>query len=340
MEKSADAFRTISEVAELLDTPAHVLRFWESRFPQIKPVKRAGGRRYYRPNDVALLQGIKRLLHDEGMTIRGVQKILREQGVRHVSGLSDEVTPEEAALEEAMLARLDTEDDEAPLPTEEIEAVQAEALEAAIERAAMEQVGRPALSGPAVVMPFPGTMAAEPVKAREPEVAAVLEPVPEAPMAEDVDPLHETAQVDHIFASAPDRVPEPIAAPEDIDLPWAATAEAGLGNEVVDEAAPAEDPIVEMPPPAMFDAVAEIDMVEPVAAAVETPVAPAPTVDLPPESTGLAVDASAEPVPIANRLRALPPGTRMADPAHSRALLRRLVALRNSMAGYGQASQN
>lgn len=90
MDKSPDAFRTISEVAEHLQTPAHVLRFWESRFPQIRPVKRAGGRRYYRPSDVALLAGIRRLLHDEGLTIRGVQKILREQGVRHVSGLSDE----------------------------------------------------------------------------------------------------------------------------------------------------------------------------------------------------------------------------------------------------------
>jgi DNA-binding transcriptional MerR regulator len=89
MDKSPDAFRTISEVAEHLDTPAHVLRFWESRFPQIRPVKRAGGRRYYRPSDVALLTGIKRLLHDEGLTIRGVQKILRDHGVRHVAGLQD-----------------------------------------------------------------------------------------------------------------------------------------------------------------------------------------------------------------------------------------------------------
>ena len=90
MDKSPDAFRTISEVADTLDTPAHVLRFWESRFPQIKPVKRAGGRRYYRPADVALLTGIKRLLHDEGLTIRGVQKILRDQGVRQVAGLTDD----------------------------------------------------------------------------------------------------------------------------------------------------------------------------------------------------------------------------------------------------------
>lgn len=85
MTKAAEAFRTISEVADALGTPAHVLRFWESRFPQIKPVKRAGGRRYYRPSDVALLAGIKVLLHDRGLTIRGVQKILREEGVKRVA---------------------------------------------------------------------------------------------------------------------------------------------------------------------------------------------------------------------------------------------------------------
>ena len=86
--KSPDAFRTISEVAEWLDTPAHVLRFWESKFTQVKPVKRAGGRRYYRPADMELIGGIKRLLHEDGMTIKGVQKLLREQGVRHVASLS------------------------------------------------------------------------------------------------------------------------------------------------------------------------------------------------------------------------------------------------------------
>lgn len=129
MDKSPDAFRTISEVAEALETPAHVLRFWESRFPQIRPVKRAGGRRYYRPADVALLTGIKRLLHDEGMTIRGVQKILREQGIRHVSGLSDDITPEEEALDAAMIGRLDDESDTTPTVVEEATAA---ALEAAL----------------------------------------------------------------------------------------------------------------------------------------------------------------------------------------------------------------
>lgn len=99
MTKSPDAFRTISEVAEWLDVPAHVLRFWESRFPQVKPVKRAGGRRYYRPTDMELLGGIKRLLHDDGLTIRGVQKLLREEGVRHVAALSPAIRPEEDQIE-------------------------------------------------------------------------------------------------------------------------------------------------------------------------------------------------------------------------------------------------
>ncbi|WP_233495519.1 MerR family transcriptional regulator [Rhodosalinus halophilus] len=100
-EKSPDAFRTISEVAEWLDTPAHVLRFWESKFTQVKPVKRAGGRRYYRPSDMQLIGGIKRLLHDEGMTIKGVQKLLREKGVRHVAGYSPPLEGEGDVIEAA-----------------------------------------------------------------------------------------------------------------------------------------------------------------------------------------------------------------------------------------------
>ena len=87
MDKAPDAFRTISEVAEELDIPQHVLRFWESRFPQIRPMKRAGGRRYYRPEDVDLLRGIKHLLYGEGYTIRGVQRILREQGPKFVQAV-------------------------------------------------------------------------------------------------------------------------------------------------------------------------------------------------------------------------------------------------------------
>ena len=91
MDKSPDAFRTISEVAEWLGVQAHVLRFWESKFTQVKPVKRAGGRRYYRPADMELLGGIKKLLHDDGLTVKGVQKILGSEGVAHVSSLSQEL---------------------------------------------------------------------------------------------------------------------------------------------------------------------------------------------------------------------------------------------------------
>ena len=88
MSKSPDAFRTISEVAQELELPQHVLRFWETRFNQIKPMKRGGGRRYYRPDDVELLKGIRHLLYSEGYTIKGVQRILKEQGNRFVAAVA------------------------------------------------------------------------------------------------------------------------------------------------------------------------------------------------------------------------------------------------------------
>jgi DNA-binding transcriptional MerR regulator len=86
-EKSPHAFRTISEVAEELDVPQHVLRFWETRFGQIRPVKRAGGRRYYRPQDVELVAGIRHLLHVRRYTIAGAQRVLKENGVRFVQAV-------------------------------------------------------------------------------------------------------------------------------------------------------------------------------------------------------------------------------------------------------------
>ena len=89
MDKSPDAFRTISEAADELDLPQHVLRFWETRFATIKPLKRGGGRRYYRPEDVLLLKGIRRLLYDQGFTIKGVQRILKEQGPRYVIAVGE-----------------------------------------------------------------------------------------------------------------------------------------------------------------------------------------------------------------------------------------------------------
>jgi DNA-binding transcriptional MerR regulator len=116
LEKSPDAFRTISEVAADLDIPQHVLRFWETRFAQIKPMKRSGGRRYYRPDDVDLLRGIRRLLYGEGYTIRGVQRILKEHGIASVQRLADGTAIASfGAIEEAVGLSI-LEDGPAPAP--------------------------------------------------------------------------------------------------------------------------------------------------------------------------------------------------------------------------------
>ena len=114
MDKAPDAFRTISEVADDLDIPQHVLRFWETRFTQIKPMKRSGGRRYYRPDDVDLLRGIRRLLYGEGYTIRGVQRILKEHGIKSVQGLIDGSSPAPSfpAADQAALRGPPDDDDE------------------------------------------------------------------------------------------------------------------------------------------------------------------------------------------------------------------------------------
>ena len=114
MDKAPDAFRTISEVADDLDIPQHVLRFWETRFTQIRPMKRSGGRRYYRPDDVDLLRGIRRLLYGEGYTIRGVQRILKEHGIASVQRLADSTAIASfGAIEEAIGLSLSEEDDDA-----------------------------------------------------------------------------------------------------------------------------------------------------------------------------------------------------------------------------------
>jgi DNA-binding transcriptional MerR regulator len=174
--KSPDAFRTISEVADWLDRPAHVLRFWESKFNQIKPVKRAGGRRYYRPEDMLLLGGIKKLLHDDGMTIKGVQKLLRENGVRHVSAMSQPLDEDTAAALEGVALVLT----EAPAqrvvkaPVAEVDAVVAEAppSDMAVPAAEPEPESEPEPEPPPEAEPEP---AVEPEP--EPAPAAVLTPL-------------------------------------------------------------------------------------------------------------------------------------------------------------------
>ncbi|KGF71193.1 MerR family transcriptional regulator [Hoeflea sp. BAL378] len=111
MDKSPDAFRTISEVADDLDLPQHVLRFWETRFTQIKPMKRGGGRRYYRPDDIDLLKGIRNLLYDQGYTIKGVQKLLKQNGNKFVIAIG----AGDMAAVEALSAGM-AEDKPAPQP--------------------------------------------------------------------------------------------------------------------------------------------------------------------------------------------------------------------------------
>ncbi|WP_342075634.1 MerR family transcriptional regulator [Yoonia sp. SS1-5] len=166
MAKAKDAFRTISEVAEWLDTPTHVLRFWESKFSQIKPVKGAGGRRYYRPADMDLLGGIKQLLHEEGMTIKGTQKLLREKGVKHVAGLGLSMTAPAAPVAVAEEAPEQAPAPE-PTPVEEAPAPAPEADDP-VQNAFMFEHKAPAESTPAE----------EPAQAA-PEVALDLPALPD-----------------------------------------------------------------------------------------------------------------------------------------------------------------
>jgi DNA-binding transcriptional MerR regulator len=116
LDKSPDAFRTISEAADELDLPQHVLRFWETRFSTIKPMKRGGGRRYYRPEDVQLLRGIRHLLYDRGFTIKGVQRILKDQGVRYVIAVGEGRTPDPVIAEIVNTAPAGEESTSAPSP--------------------------------------------------------------------------------------------------------------------------------------------------------------------------------------------------------------------------------
>jgi DNA-binding transcriptional MerR regulator len=119
--KSAEAFRTISEVAATLDVPQHVLRFWESKFSQVRPLKRGGGRRYYRPEDVELLQTIRGLLYDDGYTIKGVQKLLRDGSLKQKSGSA----PSDATEKETMAAAAPAEaKSDAKLSTEQRQKLQ------------------------------------------------------------------------------------------------------------------------------------------------------------------------------------------------------------------------
>ena len=128
MDKSPDAFRTISEVAEDLDLPQHVLRFWETRFTQIKPMKRGGGRRYYRPQDVELIKGIRHMLYDQGYTIKGVQRLLRENGSHLLVAIGHGDIAAIDAISQRRQAELAAEAEPAPAPKHRAPAVEDDTL--------------------------------------------------------------------------------------------------------------------------------------------------------------------------------------------------------------------
>lgn len=300
MKKAPEAFRTISEVADLLDTPAHVLRFWESKFYQIRPVKRAGGRRYYRPDDVALINGIRVLLQDRGMTIRGVQRILQEQGVKAVAALGLPL-PEVAGAEGQVLEMI-TLDDEASIPpeAEETEGAAtaqdepAEAEETAADPAA-DLAPMPAFDEVGAV-PTVFLDASEwresPAPARDApvlrEVEALSHAMPPIPEAGDVAPMDAADEVADPGLAAPP--PAPPTAPPPVPPP-----------------VPDADP-----PSADAAAMTDDDLLTPLAAAPV--VAPATAALVPPGAT------LAPPPPLAE-----PPERPVAGPAPERPRLARAL---------------
>lgn len=247
-EKSPQAFRTIREVAEWLDIEAHVLRFWESKFTQIKPVKRAGGRRYYRPADMKLIGGIKVLLHDQGLTIRGAQKKLADDGVTAIADLSPPLDDsprldDELEDEAAESANICAEEDPA---SDDVAASQAgffdiEALAkgtAAAEAEAEAQADAP---------DQPGTDAPEPAKAEATDAdPAEAAPEPDPPETEDaVAEPEPTAETGQSPPAAPAEEP-PAAAPTQEDTPEAPEAPA---PEDTPETEPDSGPGAQAPPP-------------------------------------------------------------------------------------------
>lgn len=180
--KSAEAFRTISEVAIELDVPQHVLRFWESRFAQIKPVKRAGGRRYYRPEDIDLLKGIRSLLYSDGLTIKGVQKVLKERGLRHVAqiGRGGRADPEPVVVEKIVYV-------EKPAPVKKARPAHLRAVPPSL----------PFFDEPAV-RDFP-ILDAAPVPVMAPACESAVEPLPAVPEAVDDRAAEDRARLEELL---------------------------------------------------------------------------------------------------------------------------------------------
>lgn len=303
MPKSPDAFRTISEVADWLDVQAHVLRFWESKFTQVKPIKRAGGRRYYRPGDMLLLGGIKKLLHDDGLTIKGVQKILREEGMGHVAKLSQ---PLDDQMAEVVEAEADTATPDTP---------EAQESGVVLDFAANGASDTPSDAAPDTASEAPTDP--EPTEDAS-TLPAFVHRATEAP-AQDLDdstatedaPAPEDEPEDARAAATEDSVPDT----QEIDTEAQSADEDRAGADALqpDEAAPA-------------DAVAEEAATE--ESAPETPPARKPRIiDMPPLTPE--ADFPAQPSVLTAAFRT--PGLNTAQARDVAPLLQQLVALRDKM---------
>ncbi|WP_078522812.1 MerR family transcriptional regulator [Thioclava sp. F28-4] len=316
MGKSADAFRTISEVSDLLDTPTHVLRFWESKFTQVKPVKRAGGRRYYRPADVALLGGIKHLLHEEGMTIRGVQKLLREEGIREVAARGEVSVEDEREADEATRS--------APEPIAPVAAPQHSPAPQEAPQAQNANLGEPEWTeaAPDEIVP----------QEEAPQEAASL-----------ADSAQDTAEDESQTESLPDRPEELLDLSPAEDTP----VEAHQGGSVTPFPAPSQPSFFEEPETAFSESPEEDawdeDAEAPMALDVEPepePMAPvvAMTIDRGPQERAAKIAARADLARLLHGLRTLDPARLSpADRGDLRMLRLRAQALQVRLAQHGSA---
>ena len=233
MGKAADAFRTISEVADWLDVPAHVLRFWESKFTQVKPVKRAGGRRYYRPADMALLGGIKVLLHDQGMTIKGAQKYLRENGIQQVANMSPPLEDSQGEVSDIAL-------DVAPSPAKPAEVV-------AFTRPAEPQDTETDTSADEINTDPQGNLWSEGDATTE-AAAPLSDPTPEtAPTDPTTDPEVEQLSTEPSSAPEPESVVEPVPAAETTELSSSEEENPVTAEPSLDDSAAASPPALDLP---------------------------------------------------------------------------------------------
>ena len=338
MDKSPEAFRTISEVSDWLNTPAHVLRFWESRFTQLKPVKRAGGRRYYRPGDMALLGGIKKLLHDDGLTIRGVQKILREQGVRYVAAQG----PETLAAGEAALAprTADIVLDEAEYGTPGVIVAWQQDRARDTSRDTSRDQGRHAAR---LEQAPEAPMHVDAPEISDAPLTAALYTLPNRDALAEI-PAEDLADLEFVWSGAGDSEAGDMAIPAELEGEWAALlAQEAAGRSPVPSSLDPErtnlvqpdlfsldeeEPMVAHPPPAADQAAADRTAAD-LPAATAVPVAAKPHRTRPPRHLPADSDPEPGPPPLAALVRHVQAGKSLVQAAELRPLYIRLIDLRN-----------